>query len=123
MKKKKIGIAIILLVVLFSGLFLWWWTKPIKITTNKIVKVTIKGYDAEVVSSNKQCIQEAIQLVENTRAIPLGDWAVKYIGGDSPDLMVMFRMIRMMQLHQFRIMEILLWMKIVIIICLTQKTA
>ena len=51
MKKKKIGIAIILLVVLFSGLFLWWWTKPIKITTNKIVKVTIKGYDAEVVSS------------------------------------------------------------------------
>ena len=66
MKKKKIGIAIILLVVLFSGLFLWWWTKPIKITTNKIVKVTIKGYDAEVVSSNKQCIQEAIQLVENT---------------------------------------------------------
>ena len=91
MKKKKIGIAIILLVVLFSGLFLWWWTKPIKITTNKIVKVTIKGYDAEVVSSNKQCIQEAIQLVENTRAIPLGDWAVKYIGGDSPDLMVMFR--------------------------------
>jgi len=91
MKKRKIGIAIILLVVLFSGLFLWWWTKPIKITTNKIVKVTIKGYDAEVVSSNKQCIQEAIQLVENTRAIPLGDWAVKYIGGDSPDLMVMFR--------------------------------
>ena len=90
MKKRKIGIAIILLVVLFSGLFLWWWTKPIKITTNKIVKVTIKGYDAEVVSSNKQCIQEAIQLVENTRAIPLGDWAVKYIGGDSPDLMVMF---------------------------------
>ena len=44
MKKKKIGIAIILLVVLFSGLFLWWWTKPIKITTNKIVKVTIKGW-------------------------------------------------------------------------------
>ena len=43
MKKRKIGIAIILLVVLFSGLFLWWWTKPIKITTNKIVKVTIKG--------------------------------------------------------------------------------
>ena len=53
MKKRKIGIAIILLVVLFSGLFLWWWTKPIKITTNKIVKVTIKGYIMAQLSRQK----------------------------------------------------------------------
>lgn len=88
MRVKKIGIIIIGVVLL--GIFLWRLTSPIKIEKTGIVRVTAGGYDSRIDTTDVVCIQDAIHLVEKIRAIRVGDEAVQQLGGDSPDLMVVF---------------------------------
>ena len=65
-------------------------TSPIKIEKTGIVRVTGLGYDSRIDSTDVACIRDAIHLVETIRTIRVTDEAVEQLGGDSPDLMVVF---------------------------------
>lgn len=88
MKVKRIVIIIIGVVLL--GIFLWRLTSPIKIEKTGIVRVTGLGYDSRIDSTDVACIRDAIHLVETIRTFRVTDEAVEQLGGDSPDLMVVF---------------------------------